>query len=105
MDIKRGTPVCPGVAIGTALVLDTEGVRIPRVIVPPDQIAAEIQRFADALAKAADAARAQQRDLAARLGDEIGDILHSQASLLADDRLLRRDVEQFVRAERYNAEY
>ena len=30
MEIKRGIPVSPGVAIGPALVLDTEGFRIPR---------------------------------------------------------------------------
>jgi phosphoenolpyruvate-protein phosphotransferase (PTS system enzyme I) len=105
MDIKRGIPVCPGVAIGPALVLDTEGVRIPRLVIPPDQLDAEIRRFFDALDQAAAAAREQQRNLAARLGDEIGDILHSHASLLGDDRLLRRDVEQFIRAESYNAEY
>jgi phosphotransferase system enzyme I (PtsI) len=105
MDIKRGIPVCPGVAIGPALVLDTEGVRIPRLILPPEQLDAEVERFGQALAMAADAAREQQRNLAARLGDEIGNILHSQASLLADDRVLRRDVEQIIRTDRYNAEY
>jgi phosphotransferase system enzyme I (PtsI) len=105
MDIKRGIPVCPGVAIGPALVLDTEGVRIPRRVIPPDQLDAEVKRFFEAMDRAAAAAREQQQNLAARLGDEIGDILHSQASLLGDDRRIRKDVEQFIRAEGYNAEY
>jgi phosphotransferase system enzyme I (PtsI) len=105
MDIKRGIPVCPGVAIGPALVLDTEGVRIPRRVIPPDELDAEVKRFFGAMDRAAAAAREQQQNLAARLGDEIGDILHSQASLLGDDRRIRKDVEQFIRAEGYNAEY
>jgi len=105
MDIKRGTPVCPGVAIGPALVLDTEGVRIPRLSLPPDQLDAEVARFGAALGAAAAESRERQRSLAARVGQEIGDILFSQASLLADDRVLRKDVEQFIRGERFNAEY
>ncbi len=37
MEIKRGIPVSPGVAIGPALVLDTEGFRIPQRFVDGDQ--------------------------------------------------------------------
>ena len=45
MEIRRGIAVSPGVAIGPALVLDTEGVRIPHRTVPPDQIPAETWRM------------------------------------------------------------
>ena len=45
MEIRRGIPVSPGVAIGPVLVLDTEGVRIPHRTVPPDQVPAEIARL------------------------------------------------------------
>ena len=46
MEIKRGIAVSPGVAIGPALVLDTEGVRIPQRIVPAEQVEAEVARLA-----------------------------------------------------------
>ena len=38
MEIKRGIPVSPGVAIGPALVLDTEWFRIPQRSVEPRQV-------------------------------------------------------------------
>lgn len=105
MDIKRGTPVCPGVAIGPALVLDTEGVRIPRLSVPPDQLDREVARFVAALDQAAAASRERHRTFTARVGEDIGNIFYGQHVLFAQDPLLRRDVESFIRAERFNAEY
>ena len=46
MEIKRGIAVSPGVAIGPALVLDTEWFRIPQRIVEPEQVDEEIDRLA-----------------------------------------------------------
>ena len=105
MEIKRGIPVCPGVAIGPALILDAEGFRIPRVSIPSDQVEAEVRRFADALERASEAAREKSRTLAARLGADIGNIFYGQALLFAQDPLIRQEVEQFIRAEHFNAEY
>ena len=48
MEIKRGIPVSPGVAIGPALVLDTEGFRISRRSVRRDQVKDELQRLRQA---------------------------------------------------------
>ena len=52
MEIKRGTAVSPGVAIGPALVLDTEWFRIPQRTVA----AAERDAAAGRLRRALDAA-------------------------------------------------
>ena len=49
MEVKRGTAVSPGVAIGPALVIDTEGIRITHRTVPPEQVPDEIVRSAGAL--------------------------------------------------------
>ena len=49
MEIKRGIPVSPGVAIGPALVLDTEGFRIPQRFIEGDRAEAEILRLHEAL--------------------------------------------------------
>jgi len=39
METKQGIPVSPGVAIGPALVLDTEWFRIPQRLVAPELVA------------------------------------------------------------------
>ena len=49
MEIKRGIAVSPGVAIGPALVLDTEWFRIPQRFVEAEQVAAEVVRLREAL--------------------------------------------------------
>src|SRR5207237_3261789 len=53
MDIKRGIAVSPGVAIGPALVLDTEGFRIPHRLVETTEHEVEVARLRSALAAAA----------------------------------------------------
>ena len=57
MEIKRGIPVSPGVAIGPALVLDTEWFRIPQRFVEGDCAAAEVARLREALAASSREAR------------------------------------------------
>src|SRR5262245_12118962 len=104
MDIRRGIAVSPGVAIGPALVLDTEGVRIPRQAVAAGKIDGEIARFRAAVDRAAADARARQKTLTQSLGKEFGDIFLGHA-LLIEDQLLRTEVEQWIRAEGVNAEY
>ena len=105
MEIKRGIAVCPGIAIGPALVLDAEGVRIPRDIIAPEMIGDEVARFSEALRRSAEASRERQRNLAARVGKDIGDIFLGHALLFEQDHLIRREVEQYIRAESFNAEY
>ncbi len=104
MEIRRGIAVSEGVAIGPALVLDTEGVRIPVRTVPPDQIDGEIARLRVALAACADSAHRRQQTLADKLGDDMGDILGSQVGLFEDPKLFAR-IEALIRAHDYSAEY
>ncbi|HET6573424.1 MAG TPA: phosphoenolpyruvate--protein phosphotransferase [Fimbriiglobus sp.] len=104
MDIRRGIAVTPGVAIGPALVLDTEGVVISQRTVPADQAEAEVRRLADALALAAADARHLEATLTEKLGQDIGDIFHAHA-FLAEDPSLRRHLEGLIRSQLYTAEY
>ena len=57
MEIKRGIPVSPGVAIGPALMLDTESFRIPQRFVERGSVPEEIGRLRKALVGAAAQAR------------------------------------------------
>ena len=57
MEIKRGIAVSAGIAIGPALVLDTELFRIPQRFVEGNGLVDEIKRLRQALATAAQQAR------------------------------------------------
>ncbi len=104
MDIKHGIPASPGIAIGPALVLDTEGVHIPRRTVPADQIPGELARLQSALHQATEDSRRREQEMTTRLGKDIGKIFASHALLLSD-QALRFDIEMLMRAESYSAEY
>ena len=91
MEIRRGIAVSPGVAIGPALVLDTEGVRIPHRTVPADQIPVEIDRLRQALGEAAEDARETRQRITARVGPEIGNIFGAQQSAFEDESFRARN--------------
>ena len=103
MEIRRGIAVSPGVAIGPALVLDTEGVRIPTKTVPADRIESEIARLNVAIQAATNEAYERQKLLADRFGADIGNIFFGHSVLLSD-QVLRYEVETRIRAESFSAE-
>jgi phosphotransferase system enzyme I (PtsI) len=104
MDIKRGIAVSPGIAIGPALVLDTEGIRIPRRHIEPDRVDAEIIHLRQGLIAASAEARAQQQKVTKQLGAQYGAIFSAHA-LLLEDSALEREVEGLLREQNYSAEY
>jgi phosphotransferase system enzyme I (PtsI) len=104
MEIKRGIPVSPGVAIGPALVLDTEGFRIPLRVVKPKQVSEELKRLRRALEASGEAARANQSAVSAKLGQQYGAIFGAHA-LLIEDAALAREIESLIREQHFAAEY
>ena len=104
MEIKRGIAVSPGVAIGPALVLDTEGFRIPQRFIHPEEVAGEVDRLKRALAAAAAQTRDTQKAVTDKLGGQYGAIFGSHALMIADPGLAR-EVEGLIREQHYTAEY
>ncbi len=104
MEIKRGIAVSPGVAIGPALVLDTEGFRIPQRFVPVTEVNEEIARLQQALAAAAAQTNETQQAVTAKLGGQYGAIFSAHALLLSDPGLLR-EIETLIRTQHFAAEY
>lgn len=104
MEIKRGIAVSPGVAIGPALVVDTEGFRIPRRNIDRAEIDDEIVRLRTALGNSALEAREIQKDISAKLGKQYGAIFAAHALLIEDPELIR-EVEQLVRGKLHSAAY
>ncbi len=104
MEIRQGTAVSPGIAIGPALVLDTEGVHITHRTVPPEQVGAEIARLRRALDEVATDARATRQRMTERLGPALGNIYATQQSM-AEDRTVRLQIEARIQAQNFSAEY
>ncbi len=104
MEIKRGIAVGSGVAIGPALLLDTESYLIPQRFVAPSAAEDEVRRFRAALADAAGQARANQQAINEKLGRQYGAIFGAHA-LLIEDPLVSREIEALIRDQHHAAEY
>lgn len=99
-----GIPVAPGVAIGEALVLDQERIRIPRRLVSRDAVDDELERLHHAVEQvAADISR--NRDLiSAELGEQYGAIFSAHLAMLRDPAL-QQSWEHLIRDEHLSPEY
>jgi phosphotransferase system enzyme I (PtsI) len=104
MEIKRGIAVSPGVAIGPALVVDTEGLRISRQTIGPEEVEDDITRLRAALIGAALEARETQKDIAAKLGKQYGAIFAAHALLIEDPELVS-EVETLIHDKHHSAAY
>jgi len=99
-----GIPVSPGVAIGPALVIDAEGIRITHRTVTPDQVPQEIIRLHQALDQAVADARDNRQRITALHGPALGNIFAAHESALADTTI-RAQMEELIREHNYSAEY
>jgi phosphoenolpyruvate-protein phosphotransferase (PTS system enzyme I) len=104
MEIKRGIPVSPGVAIGPAMVLDTEWFRIPRRFIETDNLDEELERLNQAIAAAAHEAQDEQKVVSDKLGRQYGAVIGAHAQMITDPTL-KTEIEQLVRQENHSAEY
>src|SRR5262245_62056185 len=104
MEVKRGTAVSPGVAIGPALVIDTEGVRITHRTVLPEQVPGEVDRLRRALDEAAAEARDTRQRITALHGPTVGNIFAAHESAL-EAEAIRLQIETLIRTHKYSAEY
>ncbi|HZZ70798.1 MAG TPA: phosphoenolpyruvate--protein phosphotransferase [Pirellulales bacterium] len=104
MQKLQGIAVSPGLAIGEALVMDTEGFRIPRRFVARDAVDDELERLGKAIAAAASEIE-QNRDTVAReLGSQYAAIFEAHLSMLHDPRL-RSELDEMIRERHYSPEY
>ncbi len=106
METKRGIPASPGVAIGTAFVMESEGARITRKFVMPGEVQQEVGRFEKALATC----RSDIDDLCANLKDKLDEfydvsdifLVHSR---ILDDPKLHQQVVNLIRNRLFTSEY
>lgn len=106
MEIKRGTPVSPGVAVGPAFVVESEGARIARKFVMPDEVEREIERFEKALVSSHEEIDRIGDKLKGKLDDlyNVSDIFQMHLHILKD-RKLQLNVVNLIRNRKFTAEY
>lgn len=104
MEIKRGIPVSPGVAIGPALVVDNEGFRIPKRFIERTQRQDEVARLREAIKAAAREAQENQEAISAKVGKQYGAIFAAHALLIQDPELTQ-EMEKLIREQDHAAEY
>ena len=106
MEIKRGVAVSPGVAIGPAFLMESEGTRIPRKFLMPEELPHEIERFKKALEKAGREINNLGDKLRDKLDDyyNISDIFRMHLRILEDPKL-EEQVVNLIRNRQFTPEY
>lgn len=92
---KEGIGASGGVAIGPAFVLDAEGVRIRRRYINHDEIQHELSRFHKALETALGEIEDTETSVAAKIGQDYGEIFSVHRRML-DDTHLRGQIEELI---------
>ncbi len=92
----QGIAVSPGVAIGEAMVMDTEGFRIPRRFVARDTVEYELERLHQAVAAAAEEIAHNRDAVSSELGEEYGRIFEAHLQILQGAQL-RDEFEELIR--------
>ncbi|MFN9374915.1 MAG: phosphoenolpyruvate--protein phosphotransferase [Planctomycetaceae bacterium] len=104
MEIRRGIAVSPGVAMGPALVLGSEGFRVPKRMVEVDAVDSEVQRFRAALEESVQEILFHEQLAAARLGPHYGAIFAAHRELARDPKL-STEIERLIRERNFSPEF
>ena len=100
----QGIAVSPGVTIGEALVLDSEGFRIPRRFVARSAVDTELQRLATAIAETSREIERNRDTIAAELGGQYAAIFAAHLAMLHDPKL-QEELTSAVRDRNFWPEY
>jgi phosphotransferase system enzyme I (PtsI) len=103
MEKKKGIAVSPGIAIGEAVVLGQEDLRIHRRFVPRGKVREEVERLDRAVKDAVE----EINEEIARFGDDLKitrQILESHRDMIADPTL-RKEMVDRIRTKLHSAEY
>lgn len=104
MKILRGIAASPGVAVGEAMILASEGYRIPRRLAARTAADGELARLGRAIEAAACEMGENRTTISRELGLQYAAIFSAHEQMIRDPQL-HREVEQLVREKRYTAEY
>ncbi len=100
----QGIAVSSGVTIGEALVLDSEGFRIPRRFVARSAVDTELQRLAKAIAESTAEIKKNRDAVRGELGEQYAAIFDAYLAMLHDQRL-QEELTSAVRDRNWWPEY
>jgi phosphotransferase system enzyme I (PtsI) len=100
----QGIPVSPGVAIGPALVLESDGYRVPRTIVAAEQVDGEYASLRAAVETVSAQLEANRLETASVAGEDTGDIFQAQIQMLHDPHV-HAELGRRIRLDRQTAAY
>lgn len=100
----QGIAVSSGVTIGEALVLDSEGFRIPRRFVARSAVDTELQRLSHAVAETAAEIERNRDAIREELGEQYAAIFDAHLAMLHDQRL-QQELTSAVRDRNWWPEY
>ena len=104
MKKKKGISVNPGVAIGEAFVLPSEGYFIARHFIKPGEISNEITKLENCIKDAQKDINQLEKTVTDKFGKEIGEIFGSHQTLLQDKHLKNTFINK-IRTHCFCAEY
>ena len=100
----QGIAVSPGVTIGEAFVLDSEGFRIPRRFVERSAVDTELARLRAAIADTSQEIERNRDAIRGELGEQYAAIFDAHLAMLHDDRL-QQELTSAVRDRNWWPEY
>ena len=100
----QGIAVSSGVTIGEALVLDSEGFRIPRRFVARSAVDTELQRLSNAVAESTAEIKKNRDAVRKELGEQYAAIFDAHLAMLHDQRL-QEELTSAVRERNWWPEY
>ncbi len=104
MQKLQGIAVSPGVVVGEALVIDSEGFRIPRRFVARDAVEHELERLARAIDASGDEIERNRQAVSRELGDKYAAVFSAHLQMLRDPGL-RGELDSMIRERHYSPEY
>jgi len=104
MEIRRGIPVSPGIAIGEVFLLEAEGVRIPQHFISEHEVPREVERLEQAMQEALEELERLAEKVSSRAGATIAEIFSAHAGMLKDE-YFRKEFFDRIRQKRYTAEF
>ncbi|MCB9771151.1 MAG: phosphoenolpyruvate--protein phosphotransferase [Candidatus Omnitrophica bacterium] len=102
--VLKGVPAAPGIAIGSAYIVDKQDVIVPPRAILEKEIPIEIARFEEALLKTREQISALKRKITDEIGSQHAQIFDAHL-LVLEDRMLIEDVIKKIRQDKQSAEY
>ncbi|HEY7599137.1 MAG TPA: phosphoenolpyruvate-utilizing N-terminal domain-containing protein, partial [Candidatus Limnocylindrales bacterium] len=104
MQVLEGLAAAGGVAIGSAVCLETRAVEVYRFPLPESDLEREVERLREAVRRTEEEIRGTRHHVGENLGEELAGIFDAHVLMLADSAFVEQIVER-IRAEQVNAEW